>query len=169
MNEIRETLRRGKNFIGITHSDPDDAQAARFGYATMLLAGDGRAHFALAHDYSNETWFPEYDYDLGRPTGPATQDHDGVHRRRFERGLVVVNPTATTRSVALDGLYRGSGLARARTAVLPPTSGLILEGRREEASGGSGSPAVLAIVKGRRRVELRWTRGRRRNEGGHDA
>ena len=165
INEIRETQRRGKDFLGITHSAPDDAQAALFGYATMLLAGEGgRAHFALAHDYAHETWFPEYDYDLGSPVGPPERDDSGVWRRRFERGLVVVNPTREAKRVSLGRTYRGSAIARAGEGSLGPTSGLVLKGDGAD-GGGRGpaatAPSVLAIVKGRRRVELRWTRGRR--------
>lgn len=164
INEIRETQKRGKDFIGISHSDSDDDRAARYGYATMLLAGDGRHQFfALAHDYARENWFPEYDYDLGEPLGPATRDDDGTWRRRFERGLVVVNPTAAAKHVNFGASYRGSGIARAGSSSMDATSGLVLEDPDGRAGGGgpsAGAPSVLAIVKGRGRVELRWTRGR---------
>ena len=162
VNELKAAERMGKDFIGVTHSAPGDERAALYGYATMLLAGDGHhANFALASDYTNETWFPEYDYDLGLPLGPASSDSDGVYRRRFQHGLVVVNPTASAKRVSLAGAYAGSGLARTRTTEMKPSSGLVLKGRSDRGSGG-GSPGLLAIVKGRGGVELRWTRGRHR-------
>jgi hypothetical protein len=160
VNELKAAQRMGKDFLGVTHSAPGDERAALYGYATMLLAGDGHhSHFALAPDYTNETWFPEYDYDLGLPLGPATRDSDGVWRRRFQHGLVVVNPTGSAKQVALQGAYAGSGLARKRTTEMRPSSGLVLKG---DSAGGraGGSPGLLAIVKGRGSVELRWTRGR---------
>jgi hypothetical protein len=162
VDELKAAEKMGKDFIGVTHSAAGDDRAALYGYATMLLASDGRhAHFAMAPDYSNETWFPEYDYDLGRPLGAATRDDDGVWRRRFENGLVVVNPTGEAKHVALDGTFRGSGLARASSTQMKPSSGLVLEGHSSGGSSGGGSlPGVLAIVKGRA-VELHWTRGRR--------
>jgi hypothetical protein len=127
LEEIKEAERRDKIFLGITHSDAGDAAAARYGYATMLLGSDGAGHFALAEDYAHETCFREYDYDLGRPTGPETADGDGVHRRSFERGLVLVNPTTEIRDVSLGGSYTGSGLIAASHTTMPPTSGLVLE------------------------------------------
>jgi hypothetical protein len=128
LNQIKESERQGKIFLGITHSDASDAQAARYGYATMLLGSNGRGQFALAHDYTNETWFPEYDYVLGQPTGPETAEASGVHRRVFERGLVLVNPSTTTQVVNLGGSYSGSGLTSATAASMPPQTGLILAG-----------------------------------------
>src|SRR5215212_6133351 len=113
--EIKETERQGKVFLAITHSDLTDVQAARYGYATMLLGSGGGAQFALAHDYA-----------LGQPTAAESADASGVHRRPFERGLVVVNPTTVSKTVSLGASYSGSGLTNATSAVLPPTSGLIL-------------------------------------------
>ena len=55
----------------------------------MLLASSGRGQFALAQDYSNETWFPEYDYDLGNP------------------GSVIVS--ASSAVAVTDGAGSGSG------------------------------------------------------------
>jgi hypothetical protein len=172
VKEIKEAARQGKDFIGITHSGQTDAQAARYGYATMMLAtSGGHAQFALTHDYSQETWFPEYDYDLGAPTGADTLDSNGVYRRRFERGLVLVNPTSQAKHVNFGAPYRGSGVARATSTDMAPTSGLVLladekatpgtvRASAPAASAASAVPAVLAVVKGRGLVEVRWTRGR---------
>jgi Hypothetical glycosyl hydrolase family 15 len=161
LDEVREAERQGKTFIGITHSQPDDARAARLGYATVLLGSEGRAQFALAADYTHETWFPEYDYDLGAPLGPAEAGPAGVHRRAFERGLVVVNPTGASRTVDFGGVYSGSGLGAAGGTTMPPMSGLVL--RREGSGPAGGGPrqapiVVLATARGPHQVELRWTR-----------
>ena len=169
VNEIKAAARQGKQFIGITHSDPTDAKAARYGYATMMLAtSGGHGSFALAHDYTQETWSPEYDYDLGSPTAVDTKDANGVYRRRFQRGIVLVNPTTVTKHVDFGAYYRGSGLARTRSTDMAPTSGLVLKADAAVSSASdpaSGSdvaavPAVLATVKGHGLVEVRWTRGR---------
>ena len=64
----------------------------------MLLGGAGRTHFALHGDYTNENWFPEYDYAIGDAAGAETRDASGVHRRRFTNGLVLVNPTDRVRA-----------------------------------------------------------------------
>jgi hypothetical protein len=118
----------GKSYLAFTQSAAGDAQAARYGYASLLLATQGDASFAMTPDYGTETWFPEYDYDLGRPLAGESRDQNGVHRRPFERGLVLVNPTASTLTANLGATYSGSGLTNATTTTMPPHTGLILTG-----------------------------------------
>ena len=103
-----------------------DRAAARYGWATMLLAANGTASFALHENYTRETWFPEYGYDLGAPRGKESELAGGIHRRAFERGLVLVNPTKASVAVRFGGRYRGSGLRAARSAVMRPHTGLVL-------------------------------------------
>jgi hypothetical protein len=118
---------RNKLFLGVTHSTTNDAAAARFGWASLLLGARGRAYFALQDDYSLPPgWFPEYDYAIGQPLGGARQRADGVYRRRFINGLVVVNPTPTAHEIEFGGQYWGSGLGPSRRATIAPTSGLVL-------------------------------------------
>lgn len=123
---LKQTQAMGKILLGVSHSDPGDDAAARYGWATMLLAADGSASFALHTNYSGETWFPEYDYDLGAPIGEEVEGSDGVHRRVFERGLVLVNPTLGSVPVNFAGLYRGSGLGTSAGTMMGPHTGLIL-------------------------------------------
>jgi Hypothetical glycosyl hydrolase family 15 len=171
---LKESERQGKMFLAITHSDLTDARAARYGYATMLLGSNGRGRFSLAHDYTNETWFPEYDYDLGNATAVESTDANGVHRRPFERGLVLVNPTGSSLAVSFGGSYSGSGLASASSTTMPAQTGLVLvrdggttdPGTPTDPSRPRGRPkpksksiSLLATVRGARRVELRWTGG----------
>ena len=103
---LRETQAQGKLFLGIAHSTRGDRSAARYGWASMLLAADGRATFALHDDYTHETWFPEYGYDLGAPKGRAT-----VARRRAPRAL---RPRPRDRQP--DGGERGCASAAATAA-----------------------------------------------------
>lgn len=128
LNMVKECERQGKLFLGVTHSQSTDAAAARYGWATMLLAANGHSSFALAQDYTNETWFPEYDYDIGDPVAAESRDASGVHRRAFQRGLVVVNPTNTSQSVSFGGTYSGSGLSNASSTTMGPHTGLVLVG-----------------------------------------
>ena len=62
---IKDAEAQRKLYLGVSHSPRTTARAARYGYATALLGGGGRTHFALHADYTNETWFPEYDYAIG--------------------------------------------------------------------------------------------------------
>jgi hypothetical protein len=123
---LKETQATGKLFLGISHSSRTDRAAARYGWATMLLAANGSASFALHEDYTRETWFPEYGYDLGAPRGKESELSGGLHRRAFERGLVLVNPTKASVPVRFGGRYRGSGLRAARGTVMRPHTGLVL-------------------------------------------
>ena len=123
---LKQVQSMGKLFLGVAHSSLGDRTAARYGWATMLLAADGSAGFALHDDYTREAWFPEYGYDLGAPKGNESEDADGIHRRVFEHGLVLVNPTKERKAVRYGGRYRGSGLGVARGTVLRPHTGVVL-------------------------------------------
>ena len=144
---IRETERQGKLFLGVTHSQNGDARAARYGWATVLLAGQGNSYFAMHQDYARENWFPEYDYDLGAPSGPATKGAGGVWRRQFARGLVLVNPNDGSRSVDFGGSYSGSGLSDASRASMPATSALILQkGGEDRAPALPSAPRSVSLL-----------------------
>ena len=61
----------------------------------------------------NEVWWPEYTTTnaLGRPLGRYRVLRNGVYRRDFTHGVVLVNPHAKgATSVRLGGPIRGSGL-----------------------------------------------------------
>jgi hypothetical protein len=126
LHELQLAEAEGKLFIGISHSSSHDQRAAVYGYATELLAGDGRAVFAMESDYAGENWFPEYGYTLGAPRGGQRIGPGGVHRRAFARGLVLVNPTDTTQTVKLASYYHGSGHSRTREVTMSPHTGLVL-------------------------------------------
>jgi hypothetical protein len=134
LKQLKEAEAAGKYYLGITPSTATDRAAARYGFATMLLAGAGKAQFALHSDYTNERWFEEFDYAIGTPAGAEAKDASGVHRRAFSNGLVYVNPTASAVRVDFGGTYSGSGLLNATSTTLAPRSGLVL------ARSGDGSP-----------------------------
>ncbi len=123
---LKETQAAGKYSLIVSHSTSQDADAARYGWATTLLAGTGKASFALAEDYHGESWFPEYDYDLGKAVGVETKLSSGVHKRVFERGIVLVNPTLGSVPVSFGSRYRGSGLSLRSSTTMAPHTGLIL-------------------------------------------
>ena len=51
---------------------------------------------------------------------------NGVYRRAFTQGLVLVNPTTGQRSVSLGGTYSGSGFSNVTAGTMPRQSGLVL-------------------------------------------
>ena len=73
---MKDAEAAGKYYLGITPSTATDRAAARYGFATMLLAGGGKLQFALHNDYTNERWFEEYDYAIGNPAGRRDQGRE---------------------------------------------------------------------------------------------
>lgn len=146
---LKETQAAGQYALLVSHSTSKDANAARYGWGTTLLAGTGKASYSLAENYTDQSWFPEYDYDLGKAVGAETKLSSGVHKRVFERGIVLVNPTVGSVPVSFGGRYRGSGLTTRSSTTMAPHTGLILlaEGvalPKAPAAGVATSPAAPA-------------------------
>jgi hypothetical protein len=176
LNELKESERQGKIFIGRTQSANNDAAAARYGYATMLLGTDGRSAYSFGDSTVETPMFPEYGSALGGPTGPEERLASGVHRRTFATGQVLVNPTGSTQTVSLGGTYSGSGLTSVTSASIAPHTGLVLtlDTATTPAPAPSPSPAprpkkpkpprtLLIASHGARpsgTVSLTWTRSR---------
>lgn len=160
LEEVKYAAAQGKQFIGFTQGSPGETAAARFGYGTVLLGTNGTASFAFAANYTSETWFPEYEYELGNPTGAEVRETGGVHRRLFENGLVLVNPTSSSRSVSFGGTYSGSGLNGATSATMEPHTALILTGSQDPAPPRKAKKRTAAIklsaTVSSSRVNLRW-------------
>ena len=77
-----------------------------------------------------EVWYPEYStgQQLGTPSAAYTRLSNGVYKRQFANGIVLVNPTANsigTFSLG-GGVYSGSGLTNVKSVSMGPTSGLLL-------------------------------------------
>lgn len=115
--------------IALDHAVTATRGGARYGLATMLLAAGGANLYSASTGYFNEVWWPEYTTTnaLGRPRGRYRVLRNGVYRRDFTNGVVLVNPHAKgARVVHLGGLYRGSGLGSTRSVRLKPTTGVVL-------------------------------------------
>jgi hypothetical protein len=127
LSSLKYAQEQGKDFLAVTHSADGDSAAARYGWGTMLLGAAGNAQFALHSNYTSENWFPEYDYEIGQPTGPESRLSNGLHRRQFSNGIVVVNPTSNQLSADLcGGTYSGSGQNHVTNVQLAPNSAVIM-------------------------------------------
>lgn len=71
-----------------------DYKAMRYGLASCLLDDGYYAFTDKAKGYSGVPWFDEYDSRLGQAVKPpaTTAWQNGVYRRDFENGIVLVNP-----------------------------------------------------------------------------
>jgi hypothetical protein len=95
----------------------------------MLVAGCWSSYDTANSRYQSETWYPEYDTaaQLGAPLGGFTVLPDGVYRRDFANGVVLVNPsTSPAGVVGLGGTFSGSGVTDVSSVSLGATSGVIL-------------------------------------------
>ena len=86
----------------------DDMQARVFTTASYLLIENENTVFTLS-DYACDTtlqYYPEFNIDLGKPTGDFVQTEDTLFTRSFTNGLVIVNPlSASSKDVELDKDY----------------------------------------------------------------
>jgi putative glycosyl hydrolase-like family 15 (GHL15) protein len=115
--------------ISLDHAVTGTRRGARYALATMLLVARGENLFSASLGYSREVWWPEYHTanSLGRPLGDYRVLSNGVFRRDFTNGVVLVNPgIRRAGSVRLGGRYSGSGLRRVAAVSLASTSGVVL-------------------------------------------
>ena len=88
--------------------DPGDYKFFRFAFTSCLL---GNGHFSFTEDakgYSSVPWFDEYEAALGAPVDAASYAvwSNGVVRRRYERAMVLVNPSSEPRTVTIEPGWR---------------------------------------------------------------
>lgn len=89
-----------------------DFRLFRYGYASCLLDDGYFSYTDETAGYSSVPWFDEYNMELGHALSapPAAAWSEGVWRRDFQHGVVLVNPTSATRIVRVEsGLRRLAG------------------------------------------------------------
>ncbi|MCT2582077.1 putative glycoside hydrolase family 15 protein [Actinophytocola gossypii] len=131
--QIASNEARGKITWVQPHFTEGAEQPFRYALASYLMAAGDLAAFAeigRTDGYGDPTpWHPEYDWDLGAPTGPYRSVGTNVFRRDFACGAAVVNANPTdTGPVAVDlGAEYVDQDSRTVTSVsLPGTSGAVL-------------------------------------------
>jgi hypothetical protein len=98
-----------------------------FALASFLLGMEGNAYFAFSYSPRSDPlrWHPWWDLKIGRAI-ERFGVVDGVYRRRFSRGLVLVNPADEARSTIVDGDRVDLRGVPVHVADLPAHSGLVL-------------------------------------------
>ena len=114
----------------------DDVAKRRYLLASYLLVKGARTYVAYFAKSAFE-WYPEWDLDLGAAQQNATTVEDlswnGIYRRDFAKGVVLVNPGIKAVHVNLDATFRrvepsgggtvsADGKASGRTTTVPVTS-----------------------------------------------
>jgi Hypothetical glycosyl hydrolase family 15 len=86
----------------------DDYQQMRYGLASCLMNDGYFSYTDPKAGYSSVPWFDEFNVTLGKPIDPSQTEQweQGVYRRRFEYGLVLVNPGWLPKTVTIEAGYR---------------------------------------------------------------
>lgn len=116
-NWVRNKKSNQQPQIVIINSNSDntgrqnDYKKIRFGIGSSLLE-DGYFSFDYGdEDHGQLWWYDEYELDLGVPLGTAKSQNNfsnyqpDVWQRDFANALVLVNSTASKKTVSLDGEY----------------------------------------------------------------
>jgi len=109
-NQILKTASAGKIVILQNYlSSPGDVTRRLYYLANYLLAKGSRSYLFYFASTPLE-WYPEWQIDLGAPaTTPANVDAlvwQGVYRRDFASGVVLLNPSLSAVSVTLPSAMR---------------------------------------------------------------
>ena len=110
----------------------DDYQRMRYGLSSSLMDNGYFCYTDKKVGYSSVVWFDEYDLDLGAVIDPpAVQPwKNGVYRRNFEKGTVLVNPNGSPASVTLEpGFKRFKGMQAPEVNNGLPVQNIILPGK----------------------------------------
>jgi hypothetical protein len=105
----------------------------QYAYATYLLANGGRSYFQFSTDHSLTPWAdgsPMTTMPLGTPAAPFSSASDaawqGVFRRQFANGVVLVNASTSSKQISLGHTYHDAWGKAYSTFTMPATSGLVL-------------------------------------------
>ena len=120
---------RNVPLLAITYSTEDDVAAQLYHRATWLLTWNGRTGssiFVPEEDWTDH-WIKTPTVEIGMPKGSRFKvGNSGVHRRNYEDGTVLVNPTNQTKTVSLESSYDTLGGRSTDTVTLEPRSGTVL-------------------------------------------
>lgn len=131
MNNILSLAKKGKITIAQTDfSGIQNFQRRSFIVGSYLISKGEKSYVnMLAQEGNGFEWYPEYDVALGGYEHlPTTVDElawNGVYRRNFEHGFVLVNPWSETKTIALDRAYSIAEFTRGgivQTDAAPPGS-----------------------------------------------
>jgi hypothetical protein len=137
LNEIVDAESTARYLIGFEKGCASNVTRMRYGLATTLLA----AKYWTSFDYSvnqcgqtTEYWTADYDnaQKLGAPTTSFYILSNGVYKRDFQHGSVLVNPSALGTAYKWATLstttatFTGSGLWNVKGVSLAPESGYVM-------------------------------------------
>jgi hypothetical protein len=97
-----------------------------YALANYFLYGNGGDSIGMNQGGLPDNWWSGWETDLGAPRG-ARYEWNGVRRRDFERGTVLVNPPdASTRTLSPGGEWKGLDGAARTSLTLAAREGVVL-------------------------------------------
>lgn len=114
--------------LAVTPVATGDQRAMRYGYASLLVRGDGDSFWqpnAAAGTYDAQQWIPEQRWRTGSALG-AGQRVGGAWVREYDHVWAAVNPTNGTVTVTAPAGATDSSGTSVRTVALGPATGIIL-------------------------------------------
>lgn len=111
MARYRSAMRHttAPHLVGFSvHGEKTDYRLMRYGLASCLLDDGYFSYTDVREGYGVIPWFDEYDAALGSPLDapPTTPWSNGVYRRLYKNGMVLVNPENTTATVRIEPGYQ---------------------------------------------------------------
>ena len=161
----------GKVFLGITYAPRADVRTMTWARANFLLFDQPANGGALVYEFTDpeaqDPYASSWTSDVGAPLGPRFQVGP-AWRRNFDGGTVLVNPTTSTVTVALEQPYLRQDGSPTTSVTLAPTSGAILRSSGVATPPAPPAPpppptpppAALPALTGSAsgtKVSLRWT------------
>jgi len=108
-NRTLNLIRNDKIYIAQNIPDDTNIPDRVWQLANFLLIRHERSFLNINGSEGQLSWYPEYDLDIGEPldkTVPANIDgrrfSSGIYFRRYQEGLVLVNPTSAALSFPLS-------------------------------------------------------------------
>lgn len=153
------TEQAGKIFLGITYAPKSDARTMTWARANFLLFDEPANGGALVYEFSDpeaqDPYSPVWTADVGSPAGARFQV-GSAWRRNFSGGTVLVNPTSSTVTVALDKPYLRDDGSSTTSVTVGPTSGAILRSASATAPPPPATITLKVTVSGSS-VTLAWS------------
>ena len=117
-----------KNKISLPIAIGQAENRALFLYCSYLLVKDGdNAYFSYmkGYNFKGMNWYPFYEIDIGSAKGQF-YEKEGLLLRKFSKGLVIVNPNSSPKSIVLEGEYKNRKDVAIKKVSLKPGEGTIL-------------------------------------------
>jgi hypothetical protein len=106
LEQAEYALAQGKGILAAAQGSKGDTTRQAFALGSYLLVTNmGPAYFRYAQAARYKEWwtYPNYDLQLGQPSGARFKLADGRWRRNFNCGYVIVNPAAATANIVKSG------------------------------------------------------------------